>query len=106
MIWEAADPDKGLNPNRLKQPDKIDDYWLVPNLNKFHKYSKLPAAERAIFHLAATTMQSYVGYSRQFIKFLVAWSIWTGIRYTLLVNEIKAQSKSLLYQSKTILVFL
>ena len=72
---------KGLNPNVLCNPDKIDDYWFVPKLNKVKKYSKILVAERPKDHLPATTISSYVGNLRQFAR-----STWTGIRYTSLTK--------------------
>ena len=73
---------KGLNRNLLRNPDKIDDYWFVPKLNKVHKYAKIPVSERPRDHLAATTIQLYIGNLRQFVKFSLTRSIWAGIRYT------------------------
>ena len=84
MIWESVDPEKRLSRNHPQQPDQIDDFWFVPKLNKIHKHSKVPVTERPKDHLAATTVQSYLGNLRQFIKFLVSRSIWAGIRYALL----------------------
>ena len=114
MIWESVDPEKRLSLNHPQQPDQIDDFWFVPKLNKIHKYSKVRVAERPKGHLAATTVQSYVGNLRQFIKFLVTRSIWAEIRYTLLLLDklypspmcgsfmcrIKARSTFLIYQKK------
>lgn len=71
-MWEAVNPMKSLNPNLLCNPDKIDDYWFMPKLNKVYKYSKIPVGQRPKDHLAATTIQSYIGNLRQLIKFLVA----------------------------------
>ena len=77
---------KGLNPNLLRNPDKIDNYWFVPKLNKVHKYAKIPVSERPRDYLAATTIQSYIGNLRQFVKCLLTRSIWAGIRYTSLTQ--------------------
>ena len=80
-VWETLDRQKKIHPtNQLSNADQIDDYWFAPHLRKIVQYSKLPLDERPP-HLAATTIQSWLGNIKQFFTFLMTRKIYIGIRY-------------------------
>lgn len=81
-VWEVLDPQKKVSPCVLRNADKIDDFWFSPHLKKVAAYSKLPLNERPP-HLAATTLQSWLGNIKQFFAFLITRKIYIGIRYNL-----------------------
>lgn len=82
QLWEVSEPSKNVNPNRLSNADKTNDYWFSPHLPKIMKYSKVPQDERPS-HLAVTTIQSWLGNIKEFLTLLMTIKIYIGIRYKL-----------------------
>ena len=73
-------PYEKVNSRMLICVDKIDDFCFLPHLKKVISYSKLPLDER-LSHLAATTLQVWLGNITQFFTFLMTRNFYIGIMY-------------------------
>lgn len=93
-IWREIDDKLTTIPNKLREGDKIDDYWFTPNLQEVKRQEKLPPDKRTP-HLSAPTLLAKLGNISLFLKFLQARNIYVRMSLKdMMVLNVKIQEMS------------
>ena len=77
-VWEAVDPKLNLKPNHLKFPEKIEDNYVLPHIEKLKSQDGLEGNKQS-GHLKATTIQVKLASVNELLKFSKLRFVYLGI---------------------------